>query len=134
MAMDGRYAENAGAFFGGCLNSQHPEKRRPSGHATASVYAENAGAILGGCVNFQHPEKRRTPGYDRLTGTPEMQEQFPAGAWMGRHPESEGTLSADALAHPRIQLTSFPRKRESILICAFRHLKEEQHGFPLSRE
>jgi len=70
----------------------------------------------------------------RLTGTPEMQEQFPAGAWKGRHPENEGTLSADAFAHPRIQLTSFPRKRESILICAFRHLKEEQHGFPLSRE
>ena len=26
-AMDGVYAENAGAFFGGCIDNRHPEKR-----------------------------------------------------------------------------------------------------------
>jgi len=27
MAMDGRYAENAGAIFGGCLDGYYPKKR-----------------------------------------------------------------------------------------------------------
>jgi hypothetical protein len=51
MAMDGRYAENAGAFFGGCLpvlefagTKEHFLAAMDGGHA------ENAGALFGRCL------------------------------------------------------------------------------------
>jgi len=49
LAMDGGYAEHAGAFFGGCLNGRTAAKRRA--YVLTVGYAENAGAFFGACRN-----------------------------------------------------------------------------------
>jgi len=45
MAMDGRYAENAGAIFGDAMDGR---------------YAENAGAIFGDAMDGRYAEKCRS--------------------------------------------------------------------------
>jgi hypothetical protein len=72
--MDGGYAENAGAFFGGCIDRTTSSKRNAAGWTDT---AGNAGAFSGGCLDRTTYSKRNAAG---STDTPEMQEHFPAGA------------------------------------------------------
>jgi len=51
MAMDGRYAGNAGAFSGGCLDGTTPGNEA----GASDLYAGNAGAFSGGCLHGTTP-------------------------------------------------------------------------------
>src|SRR6185369_16779539 len=86
MAMDGRYAGNAGAFSGGCISAHYPEKR--SAAAWDTLVRRKCRSIFRRvhiCA-LSRKTKCRWVGYD---GTPEMQEHFPAGAYARTIPKIE---------------------------------------------
>jgi len=77
MAMDGRYAENAGAIFGDAMDSRYAENAGaifgdamdgryagplvlPAPAGTSHIHVGNAGAIFGDAVRVGTPARRGT--------------------------------------------------------------------------